>query len=45
MATLVPIFENYIIRVSDMTQWVKGLAARSDDLSSVPGTYAVEGEN
>jgi hypothetical protein len=26
-------------------QWVKTPATRSGDLSSVPGTYMVEGEN
>ena len=28
-----------------MTQWIKTLAIKPDDLSSVPGTYSVEGEN
>lgn len=28
-----------------MAQWVKVLAAMPDDLSSVPGTRMIEGEN
>lgn len=28
-----------------MTQEVKGLAAKSEDLSSIPGIHMVEGEN
>lgn len=28
-----------------MAQWVKILAAKPDNLSSIPGTHVVEGEN
>ena len=28
-----------------MAQWVKGLATKPDDLSSIPGTHTMEGEN
>lgn len=36
----------FILKESEgMTQEVKGLAAKSEDLSSIPGIHVVEGEN
>ena len=32
-------------RANEMAQWVKALATKPIDLSSVPGTCRVEGEN
>lgn len=29
----------------EMAQWVEGVAAKLDELSSVPGSLAVEGKN
>lgn len=29
----------------NMAQWVEGLAAKSDDLSSIPKAHRVEGKN
>lgn len=37
--------ERYLIKASDMVQWLKMLAAEPDSLSSIPGTHVVEGEN
>lgn len=33
------------LRAVEMTQWVKGLATKHDDLGSVTGSHMVEGEN
>lgn len=33
------------VRGDEITQWVKALAAKPDDLSSIPGTHLMEAEN
>ena len=33
------------LKGGETAQWVKGLAAKSDDLSSILGTHKVEGES
>lgn len=38
-------FGKFLLRVNKMAYWVKVLAFRPDDLSSVRGTYMVEGNN
>lgn len=37
--------KRYLIKASDVVQWIKILAAKPDSLSSSPGTHVVEGEN
>ena len=37
--------QNKCSRASEMVQQVKVLAAKPDDLSSIPGTHTVEREN
>lgn len=32
-------------RAAEMAQWLEALATKSEDLSSIPGTHGVEGEN
>lgn len=38
-------FQNSYLRTIKMAQWVKVFAAKPEDLSSIPGTYMIKGEN
>lgn len=37
-------FKVFLFLINEMTQWIRKLAAKSEDLSLIPGTHCVEEE-